>query len=163
DLDLPEPEPRRPCGNPRPTRGPHGTQRRTANLVAVELLAGLPCCGRVGRISRPVGALPGAFATSFQVDRRPCVRIAQIAPLTEGIGAKVYGGREGVVDWVTEELVALGHDVTLFASGDSITSAKLDAMWPQSLRLSGSIRDPNALHMLMMEVVRRRADDFDVL
>src|SRR5215470_12279883 len=91
------------------------------------------------------------------------MRIAQIAPLTEAIPPKLYGGTERVVHWLTEELVALGHDVTLFASGDSVTAAKLEPMWPQSLRLSGSIRDPNALHMLMMEVVRRRADDFDVL
>ena len=91
------------------------------------------------------------------------MRIAQIAPLTEAIPPKLYGGTERVVHWLTEELVALGHDVTLFASGDSVTTAKLEAMWPQSLRLSGSIRDPNALHMLMMEVVRRRADDFDIL
>jgi glycosyltransferase involved in cell wall biosynthesis len=91
------------------------------------------------------------------------MRIAQIAPLTEAIPPKLYGGTERVVHWLTEELVALGHDVTLFASGDSVTSAKLEAMWPQALRLSGSIRDPNALHMLMLEVVRRRAEDFDVL
>jgi glycosyltransferase involved in cell wall biosynthesis len=91
------------------------------------------------------------------------MRIAQIAPLTEAIPPKLYGGTERVVHWLTEELVALGHDVTLFASGDSVTTAKLEAMWPQSLRLSGSIRDPNALHMLMLEVVRRRAADFDFL
>jgi glycosyltransferase involved in cell wall biosynthesis len=91
------------------------------------------------------------------------MRIAQIAPLTEAIPPKLYGGTERVVHWLTEELVALGHDVTLFASGDSQTSARLEPMWPQSLRLSGSIRDPNALHMLMMEVVRRRAEEFDIL
>ena len=91
------------------------------------------------------------------------MRIAQIAPLTEAIPPKLYGGTERVVHWLTEELVALGHDVTLFASGDSVTTAKLEAMWPQSLRLSGSIRDPNALHMLMLEVVRRRAEEFDIL
>ena len=91
------------------------------------------------------------------------MRIAQIAPLTEAIPPKLYGGTERVVHWLTEELVALGHDVTLFASGDSITSATLEPMWDQSLRLSGSIRDPNALHMLMLERVRRRNGDFDVL
>jgi glycosyltransferase involved in cell wall biosynthesis len=91
------------------------------------------------------------------------MRIAQIAPLTEAIPPKLYGGTERVVHWLTEELVALGHDVTLFASGDSITTAKLEPMWDQSLRLSGSIRDPNALHILMLERVRRRVDDFDVL
>jgi glycosyltransferase involved in cell wall biosynthesis len=91
------------------------------------------------------------------------MRIAQIAPLTEAIPPKLYGGTERVVHWLTEELVALGHAVTLFASGDSVTSATLEPMWDQSLRLSGSIRDPNALHMLMLERVRRRASDFDVL
>ena len=91
------------------------------------------------------------------------MRIAQIAPLTEAVPPKLYGGTERVVHWLTEELVALGHDVTLFASGDSITSATLEPMWDQALRLSGSVRDPNALHMLMLERVRRRVSDFDVL
>jgi glycosyltransferase involved in cell wall biosynthesis len=91
------------------------------------------------------------------------MHIAQIAPLTEAIPPKLYGGTERVVHWLTEELVALGHDVTLFASGDSCTSAKLDAPWPRALRLDGSVRDPNALHMLMLERVRQQADDFDFL
>src|SRR5947209_5930585 len=91
------------------------------------------------------------------------MQIAQIAPLTEAIPPKLYGGTERVVYWLVEELVALGHDVTLFASGDSHTSAKLEAFWPRALRLDGSIRDPNALHMMMLEHVRRQASDFDVL
>lgn len=91
------------------------------------------------------------------------MHIAQVAPLTEAIPPKLYGGTERVVHWLTEELVALGHDVTLFASGDSCTSAKLEAFWPRALRLDGSIRDPNALHMAMLEQVRRRAGDFDFL
>jgi len=62
------------------------------------------------------------------------MRIAQVAPLTEAVPPKLYGGTERVVHWLTEELVALGHDVTLFASGDSQTSAKLDALWPRALR-----------------------------
>jgi hypothetical protein len=57
------------------------------------------------------------------------MRIAQIAPLTEAIPPKLYGGTERVISWLTEELVALGHDVTLFASGDSHTSAKLVSGW----------------------------------
>jgi hypothetical protein len=61
---------------------------------------------------------------------------------------------------LTEELLALGHHVTLFASGDSCTSAKLEALWPRALRLDGSIRDPNALHMAMLEQVRQRANEF---
>ena len=91
------------------------------------------------------------------------MHIAQIAPLTEAVPPKLYGGTERVIHWLTEELVALGHDVTLFASGDSCTSAKLEAFWPRALRLDGSVRDPNALHMMMLEHVRRRADEFDVL
>ncbi|MGJ5132988.1 MULTISPECIES: glycosyltransferase family 4 protein [unclassified Bradyrhizobium] len=93
------------------------------------------------------------------------MRIAQIAPLTEAVPPKLYGGTERVVHWLTEELVALGHDVTLFASGDSQTSAKLSPTWPKALRLDGSVRDPNALHMVMLENVRQQCDDeqFDIL
>ena len=93
------------------------------------------------------------------------MRIAQVAPLTEAVPPTLYGGTERVVHWLTEELVALGNDVTLFASGDSQTSTKLDATWPQALRLDGSVRDPNALHMVMLERVRQKCDDeeFDFL
>jgi glycosyltransferase involved in cell wall biosynthesis len=93
------------------------------------------------------------------------MRIAQVAPLTEAVPPKLYGGTERVVHWLTEELVALGNDVTLFASGDSQTSAKLDATWPKALRLDGAVRDANALHMVMLERVRRKCDDeeFDFL
>jgi glycosyltransferase involved in cell wall biosynthesis len=91
------------------------------------------------------------------------MRIAQVAPLTEARPPKLYGGTERVVYWLIEELVALGHDVTLFGSGDSCTSAKLEAFWPRALRLDGSIRDPNALHMAMLEHVRRQANEFDFL
>src|SRR3954468_21992163 len=93
------------------------------------------------------------------------MRIAQVAPLTEAVPPKLYGGTERVVYWLTEELVALGHDVTLFASGDSQTSAKLEATWPKALRLDGSVRDPNALHMVMLERVRQKCDEeeFDFL
>ena len=91
------------------------------------------------------------------------MRIAQVAPLTEAIPPKLYGGTERVVSWLTEELIQLGHDVTLFASGDSRTSAKLEAPWPRALRLDGSVRDANALHMVMLEQVRRRADEFDFI
>jgi len=91
------------------------------------------------------------------------MHIAQIAPLTEAVPPRLYGGTERVVHWLTEELVALGHEVTLFASGDSRTSAKLEATWPRALRLDGSVRDPNALHMLMLERVRQRAQEFDFM
>jgi glycosyltransferase involved in cell wall biosynthesis len=91
------------------------------------------------------------------------MRIAQIAPLTEAIPPKLYGGTERVIYWLTEELVALGHEVTLFASGDSQTSAHLVPVWPKALRLDGAVRDACALHMMMLEHVRRRAADFDFL
>jgi glycosyltransferase involved in cell wall biosynthesis len=91
------------------------------------------------------------------------MRIAQVSPLTEAVPPKFYGGTERVISWLTEELVAMGHEVTLFASGDSTTSARLEAMWPKALRLDGSVRDPNALHMAMIEQVCRRADEFDII
>jgi len=91
------------------------------------------------------------------------MHIAQVAPLTEAIPPKLYGGTERVVSWLTEELIALGHEVTLYASGDSITSARLEAVWPRALRLDGSVRDPNALHMLMLERVYQSAADFDFI
>jgi len=91
------------------------------------------------------------------------MRIAQIAPLTESVPPKLYGGTERVVSYLTEALVDLGHDVTLFASGDSQTRATLEPVWPRALRLDASIRDRVAPHMLLMETVARRAKDFDVL
>ncbi|HEY3538899.1 MAG TPA: glycosyltransferase family 4 protein [Trinickia sp.] len=91
------------------------------------------------------------------------MRIAQIAPLYEAVPPKFYGGTERVVSYLTEALVELGHDVTLFASGDSVTSATLEAAWPRALRLDPSIRDPFAPHVLLLEQVRRVATDFDVL
>src|SRR5215813_187252 len=91
------------------------------------------------------------------------MRIAQVAPLTEAIPPKLYGGTERVIHWLTEELVALGNDVTLFASGDSYTSARLETTWPTALRLDGSVRDPNALHIVMLERVRQLSHEFDLL
>jgi glycosyltransferase involved in cell wall biosynthesis len=91
------------------------------------------------------------------------MKIAQIAPLTESVPPKLYGGTERVVSYITEALVELGHDVTLFASGDSVTSAKLEPVWPRALRLDPGIRDRVAPHMLLMELVRRQAEQFDVL
>src|SRR5258708_39870526 len=91
------------------------------------------------------------------------MQIAQIAPLTEAIPPKLYGGTERVISWLTDEMVALGHEVVLFASGDSQTSAHLESCWPRALRLDGSVRDPNALHIAMLERVCQRAHDFDLL
>ena len=91
------------------------------------------------------------------------MRIAQIAPLTESVPPRLYGGTERVVSFLTEQLVAMGHDVTLFASGDSRTGAELVPGWPCGLRFDQSIRDPMAPMMRMLEQVYCRADEFDVL
>ena len=91
------------------------------------------------------------------------MRIAQISPLNEAMPPKLYGGTERVVSWLTEELVAMGHDVTLFASGDSVTSATLAPMRDQAIRLDPTVKDPLALHYRMIEQVYRRKDEFDVL
>jgi len=91
------------------------------------------------------------------------MRIAQVSPLSEAVPPKFYGGTERVVSYLTEELVAQGHDVTLFASGDSQTTATLESAWPRALRLDPSVRDHLAPHVLMMEQIARRAAEFDVL
>jgi len=91
------------------------------------------------------------------------MRIAQISPLFEAVPPKLYGGTERVVYSLTEELVAMGHDVTLFASGDSVTSATLAPMRDQALRLDPSVKDWIALYNRMVELIYRRKDEFDVL
>jgi glycosyltransferase involved in cell wall biosynthesis len=91
------------------------------------------------------------------------MRIAQISPLFEAVPPKLYGGTERVVYSLTEELVAMGHEVTLFASGDSVTSATLAPMRKQAIRLDPTARDWVASYERMMELVYRRKDEFDVL
>jgi len=90
------------------------------------------------------------------------MRIAQVAPLAESVPPRLYGGTERVVSWLTEELVRQGHDVTLFASGDSATSARLVACAPKGLRLAG-LRDHTASLLVILSEVRRRVDAFDVI
>lgn len=91
------------------------------------------------------------------------MRIAQISPLYESVPPQLYGGTERVVHFLTEELVRQGHDVTLFASGDSVTAARLVPMSERSLRLDPKSVDAMAHHLLMLEHVFRAADDFDVM
>jgi glycosyltransferase involved in cell wall biosynthesis len=91
------------------------------------------------------------------------MKIAQIAPLIESVPPRFYGGSERVVSYLTEELVNLGHDVTLFASGDSITAANLVPSCTQALRLDPAVSDVVPYYMLMLDKVRSRAADFDVL
>jgi glycosyltransferase involved in cell wall biosynthesis len=91
------------------------------------------------------------------------MKIAQVAPLIESVPPRLYGGTERIVSYLTEELVRLGHDVTLFASGDSITSAELAPCCPRALRLDPTVHDTIPHFMLMIDKVRERAEQFDVL
>src|ERR1700716_191993 len=91
------------------------------------------------------------------------MRIAQVAPLAESVPPKLYGGTERVVAWLIDELVNLGHEVTLFASGDSRTTAKLHAVWPQALRLGRPRTDPMVAQAALLEAVARHATEFDVI
>ncbi|CAH2604741.1 Glycosyltransferase family 4 protein [Rhodovastum atsumiense] len=91
------------------------------------------------------------------------MRIAQIAPLFESVPPRRYGGTERVVHWLTEELVAMGHDVTLFATGDSVTSAELVPVRERAARFVPNFERNNAPYARMLEMVRRRAHEFDVL
>jgi glycosyltransferase involved in cell wall biosynthesis len=91
------------------------------------------------------------------------MKIAQVAPLTEAVPPKFYGGTERVVAYLTDALVELGHEVTLFASGDSLTKAKLHPCWPQALRLDPNVKDYFAPIFMELEMVARRAHEFDVI
>jgi len=91
------------------------------------------------------------------------MRIAQIAPLAESVPPKLYGGTERVVAWLVDELVGLGHDVTLFASGDSVTRAKLHSVWPRALRLGRPRSDPIAAQAVLLEAMSQHAAGFDVI
>lgn len=91
------------------------------------------------------------------------MRIAQVAPLHESVPPKGYGGTERVVSYLTEELVRQGHEVTLFASGDSVTRAELISLCSRSLRTDPQCVDPLMYHFVMLEEVSRRASDFDLI
>lgn len=91
------------------------------------------------------------------------MRIAQVAPLYESVPPKQYGGTERIVSYLTEELIRQGHDVTLFASGDSVTAARLVPVCPRSLRLDERSIDQLAHHVLLLEHVSQRAHEYDVI
>jgi glycosyltransferase involved in cell wall biosynthesis len=91
------------------------------------------------------------------------MRIAQIAPLAESVPPQFYGGTERVVAWLVDELVELGHEVTLFASGDSRTRGKLHPVWPRALRLGRPTADPMAASAALLEAMSRHGRDFDVV
>jgi len=91
------------------------------------------------------------------------MKIAQVAPLAEAVPPKLYGGTERVVAYLSDALIELGHDVTLFASGDSVTKASLSAVWPRALRLDLEVKDHFAPMLMQLETVARRAHEFDVI
>lgn len=91
------------------------------------------------------------------------MKIAQVAPLTEAVPPKLYGGTERVVAYLADALVELGHEVTLFASGDSETKATLAPIWPKALRLDPEVRDHFVPMFMQLETVARRAHEFDVI
>jgi glycosyltransferase involved in cell wall biosynthesis len=91
------------------------------------------------------------------------MRIAQVSPLMEAVPPKLYGGTERIVAYLADELASMGHDVTLFASGDSLTKARLEAVWPRALRLDASIRDYLAPHLIMLQTIAERAEEFDII
>ncbi len=91
------------------------------------------------------------------------MRIAQVAPLAESVPPKLYGGTERVIAWLIQELVELGHNVTLFATGDSATSATLVPVWPRALRLGRPRSDPAVAQAALLEIVAQHAAAFDVI
>jgi glycosyltransferase involved in cell wall biosynthesis len=91
------------------------------------------------------------------------VRIAQVSPLAESVPPKLYGGTERIVSYLTEELVRQGHDVTLFASGDSSTTAELCPVVERGLRGDDAVREVHVFNLLQAEAVRARAQNFDVI
>lgn len=91
------------------------------------------------------------------------LRIAMVAPLFESVPPRLYGGTERVVSYLTEELVRQGHDVTLFASGDSVTAARLFPLCERGLRLDRDCVDSLARHMILLDVVAEAATDFEII
>ncbi len=115
-------------------------------------------------VDDPSLRLGGGDATRLLADDgAPPLRIAQVAPLYESVPPRLYGGTERVVSWLTERLVRMGHEVTLYASGDSRTAAQLVAGWPCGLRLADPPVTDEVPHLLQLEQLWRRRHAFDVL
>src|SRR4030095_14847618 len=143
----------------------HKPKRCTGSpeLCTVEAASSSTGCERFSiRKGDPVATIQSADVISPSFSTRSSLRIAQVAPLSESVPPKLYGGTERVVATLTDELVRQGHDVTLFASGDSRTAATLVAPVPRALRRAKSV-DPLALHLLLVEQIAQRADEFDII
>ncbi len=91
------------------------------------------------------------------------MKIAQVSPLMEAVPPKLYGGTERIVAYLADELASMGHDVTLFASGDSTTKARLEPVWPRALRLDATMRDYLPPHFVMLQAIAERAEEFDII
>jgi glycosyltransferase involved in cell wall biosynthesis len=91
------------------------------------------------------------------------MKIAQVAPLYERVPPRLYGGTERIVSYLTEELIRQGHEVTLFASGDSVTKAELVRCCDLALRLNPAVKESLPYHLIMLEQVRQRGDEFDII
>src|SRR5258705_7183 len=104
-----------------------------------------------------------SFIDPHQKGGLSVMRIAQVAPLYESVPPKLYGGTERIVSYLTEELVKQGHDLTLFASGDSLTQAKLVPVCPRALRLNANCVDQLAPQILMLETVIAQRHQFDII
>src|SRR4029450_11309310 len=126
---------------------------------------GLERCDEDSRnFAARLGLTPKRCCSRFLVSRRnPLMKIAQISPLVESVPPRLYGGTERVVSYLTEELVAQGHDVTLFASGDSLTEANFVPCCRSARRLEAEAHDPIPYHMIMLDKLLRVADQFDIL
>jgi glycosyltransferase involved in cell wall biosynthesis len=110
-----------------------------------------------------VAAALGSHALDFNSAVVRLVKIAQVSPLFESVPPRLYGGTERVVSYLTEELVRQGHELTLFASGDSMTSAELVPVCSKALRLNPTVRDHLPYHVMMLDMLRERAEEFDVI
>jgi glycosyltransferase involved in cell wall biosynthesis len=153
---MPTPDPASPSAGPRASSSPEDGPAAAGDAKG----AAAPATGGGEHAPVEESTRPSGRRSSLQ--GRP-LKIAQIAPLIERVPPRLYGGTERIVSYLAEELVAMGHEVTLFASGQSLTSARLVACCEQELRLNPAVRDPIPYYMLMLDRVRRMASQFDVL
>ena len=145
----------------------YGNDRAISENFVDEAFPSRP--GPRGQVSNSIQTLiwPRAYVAAHTAGRRIArtvnMKIGQVAPLMESVPPRLYGGTERIVPYLTEELVRMGHEVTLFASGDSITSAQLVGCVPTAIRLDANIHDPIPYYMLMLDRVRDAAEKFDIL
>src|SRR5690242_5706255 len=102
-------------------------------------------------------------ARSYHSGKTSPMKVAQVAPLAESVPPNLYGGTERVVHWLTEELIAQGHEITLFGTGDSKTNAKLIPVWPRPLRLGRPRSDPIVASASALEILSLHANEFDII